>query len=89
MSPSLDYATLDTGNETVLNRLIQEQLGRGKPKRQPMDRTKLPPTPPALPMGELGAGPILAADLLAVAKKCGEDRKCWQSELLAMRSKPP
>jgi len=88
LSPSLDYATLDQGDEATVNKLIQEQLGRPVIK-QPRPRS-VPLTAPAvsLPLGTLGSGQLIARDLLAVAAKCGEDLRCWRSEIEArQRSK--
>lgn len=81
----LDYASIDMGDEAQMNRLIQEQLGRGGPKRRSATLV-LPARPqPQLPLGQLAEGKRLVADLVQLAAQCGKDRKCWQSELLAMK----
>lgn len=81
----LDYASIDMSDEAQLNRLIQEQLGRGGPKHRSATLV-LPPRPaPQLPLGQLAEGKRLVADLVQLAAECGKDRKCWQSELLAMK----
>lgn len=87
MSNSLDYASLDQGDEAVLNRKIQEQLGREPGKRQ--RRVPQPPLPPLpqLPMGELGKAQRIVAELLAIAQKCKGDKRCLLSELSAMRKR--
>jgi len=86
LSSSLDYATLDTSDETTLNQLIQEQLGRGAMRRRERARATPPSGAPQLPPGMLGSGQLIAAQLLAIAQKCVKDKACWRSELQAMRA---
>lgn len=81
MNDSLDYATLDTSDPTTLNKLIQEQLGRGGPRRKKAPRATEPRAVVALPLGAMGTGQQLARELLAVAKQCGDDRGCWSRKL--------
>jgi hypothetical protein len=89
LSNSLDYATLDQGDEATLNQLIQEQLGRGVARRsRPVTTVKTDATP-QLPPGMLGSGQLLASQLLAIARKCRGDQECWRSELLKKATAKP
>lgn len=81
MKDSLDYATLDQGDEKALNLLIQEQLGRSSRQRKRPVSSNPSPVAPSLPMGELAAGQRLAADILAIARQCGQDRACWRQQV--------
>jgi hypothetical protein len=87
LSSSLDYATLDTGDEATLNQLIQEQLGRGRAGRRTALRGDTSRQTPQLPPGMLGSGQLLAGQLLAIARKCKADQECWRTELQAVRAK--
>jgi hypothetical protein len=80
LKDSLDYATLDQGDEETLNRIIQEQLGRGRARRRERSSNRTPPVAPQLPPGMLGTGQLLATQLLEIARKCGDDKKCLMSE---------
>ena len=88
MNSSLDYYSLDQEDETTLNRLIQEQLGRGRVRRRERPKATVPERAPQLPSGMLGSGQILASQLLAIARKCKDDKRCWLSELQAVRKSP-
>ncbi len=85
MNSSLDYYSLDQEDESTLNRLIQEQLGRGRVRRRERPKATVPERAPQLPSGMLGSGQLLASQLLSIAKKCGEDKRCWLSELQARK----
>lgn len=69
-------------NDTdAYNQQIQDQLLRGVKRA----KRKMPAPPvqqaPAIPFALQGLGRITASELVAVAKKCGDDRKCWMEQL--------
>src|SRR5438034_213487 len=61
LNSSLDYYSLDQEDESTLNRLIQEQLGRGRVRRRERPKATVPERAPQLPSGMLGSGQLLAS----------------------------
>ncbi len=82
---SIDLAEQIGDNESALLVEVTRALERGARPRRKRSFLGTSTAVSPLPAGCLGVGFQLGLVLGELARKCGEDQRCWQSEISRMR----